>query len=142
MKRFPIFNIFTRKKQTVEVIEKGGQWANHYFEDLEHYALEGYFFDTKRLIITFEHAASAKKADAYRHGWGSVYLRRHKVSHICVKPKANHWYQKPGLAEALARLKDQGLFSLFQHRMTYGGSMGGFGALVFADDVLADRSWR
>ncbi|MEP3786033.1 MAG: hypothetical protein ABJM43_22115 [Paracoccaceae bacterium] len=90
-----------------------------------------------RLVVTFEHAASVNKSDAYRHGWGSVFFRKKRISHICIKAKANHWYQQPGLEQALSKLRDDGLFDKFKHRLTYGGSMGGFAAIAYADLVDA-----
>ncbi len=137
MDHMSLFNLFSLKKPEPTFQLRDGNWASHYFQELDHYTIEGFFFDLDRLVVTFEHAASANKSDSYRHGWGSVFFRKKSISHICVKAKANHWYQQPGLEGALSKLRDSGLFDRFRHRLTYGGSMGGFAAIAFADLVNA-----
>lgn len=115
-----------------------GVWARHFFQDLEHYAIEGFIYGRGLLVISFEHAAGDDQANAYRHGWGARIFRHRQISHLCIKPKAQHWYLQPGLPEALTALRDSGFLGKFKRRMTYGSSMGGFAALVFADLLQAD----
>ena len=115
-----------------------GVWANHYIRETEHYVLEGYFYTTRRLMITFEHASeNPNRGDVFRYGWGSKRFRAQRMSHLCVKPKSSDWYRNPDLAEALGSLRDSGLFDQFETIVTYGGSMGGFAALAYADLVKA-----
>ena len=115
-----------------------GFWAQHYIRETEHYVLEGYFYSPRRLIITFEHASeNPNRADIYRYGWGSKRFRAQRVSHLCVKPKSSDWYRNPDLADALSSLRENGFFDQFETIITYGGSMGGYAALTYADLVKA-----
>ena len=113
-------------------------WATHIIRETENYVLEGYIYATRRLIITFEYASqNPKRGDVFRHGWGAKRFRAQRMSHICVKPKASDWYRNPDLAAALTDLREQGVFDQFETIITYGGSMGGFAALAYADLVQA-----
>ena len=115
-----------------------GVWAHHFIQETENYVLEGYIYNTRRLMVTFEHASeNPNRADVFRYGWGSKRFRGQRVSHICVKPKASNWYRNPDLAVALTNLRDNGMFDQFETIVTYGGSMGGFAALAYADLIKA-----
>lgn len=115
-----------------------GSWAHHYFRETEHYVLDGYIYNTQRLIVAFEHASeNPQRADVFRHGWGARRFRAQRVSHLCVKPKSSDWYRNPDLADALMVMRDGGFFDQFETIVAYGGSMGGFAALAYADLVKA-----
>ncbi|MBR9650101.1 hypothetical protein [Thalassovita aquimarina] len=104
--------------------------------ETENYFLEAHVFDHDRLFVTFESAEPpGQRPKKFRSGWGAEALRKHRVSCLCVKPKFADWYARPDLPEALARLEE--FFARFRRVITYGGSMGGFGALAFADLVGA-----
>ena len=106
----------------------------------EGYWLEGHHFDDQRLVVTFENAeGGALRRDGYRNGWSSAFLRKHAISHLCVKPLRRDWYQGPGLAKAFSVFKADGFFDRYKSVMTYGSSMGGFGALIYADYIGADK---
>jgi len=114
--------------------------ALHLHVDVGSYVLEGFIYDTDRLIIAFEHAQVKRgRDDLFRPGWGSHLFRKQKRSHICIKAKTTDWYQGDGLSDAFTDLRDTGFLGQFRQRLTYGGSMGAFGALVFADQLQATR---
>lgn len=114
-----------------------GDWSQHVFISTPNYTIEGHIYDTRSLVITFENAGATNHDDPFRLGWGAKRFRTSKTSHICIKPKAADWYQHPDLAQAFTTLRDTGFFAQFRHRLTYGGSMGGFAALAYADLVQA-----
>lgn len=112
--------------------------AKHLFVETEGYFLEGFVYDRERLLITFEFAgAPFERPDGYRLGWASRPLRNRGISHLCIKPKRVDWYRGADLHQALAALARKRFFRQFRRVITYGGSMGGFGAMVFADLVGA-----
>ncbi|MFH5776903.1 hypothetical protein ACHFJ0_21870 [Paracoccus sp. NGMCC 1.201697] len=102
------------------------------------YWLEGYHYNNDILVITFENlTGGVRRPDGYREGWGSTYFRKRGISHLCVKPKMADWYQKPDLPRTFRKLKRNGFFSPYSKILTYGASMGGFGALAYANLVGA-----
>lgn len=89
------------------------------------------------LFVTFEPAGIAQvNRSKYRAGWGEQIFRNMGISCLCVKANASNWYLKPDLAQALTELRP--FFDSFGRVITYGGSMGGFGALSYADLIGAD----
>ena len=91
------------------------------------------------VVFTFEAAGEPfQSPDIYRHGWCSVLFRRWGVSHVSVKPKVVDWYRKPDLLAALLDLRSNGFLALFDRVITYGGSMGGYAAIAYADILQAD----
>lgn len=113
-------------------------WSEHIFIETPNYVLDGYIYDTESLTITFEHAAGdVDRRDPFRHGWGAKRFRNMRASHLAVKPRTPDWYRNDDLVVALTELREAGFFDRFDRCMTYGGSMGGFAALAFADLVKA-----
>jgi len=116
----------------------GTNWARHYFRQTENYALEGFIYDTQRLVFTFEHAADhVRRDDVFRPGWGAHFFRARRVSHIAIKPKSMNWYRPDDLHALFRTMSESGFLDNFTRRVTYGSSMGGFAALIFADMLRA-----
>ncbi|RWR29538.1 hypothetical protein D2T29_14040 [Sinirhodobacter populi] len=114
------------------------QLARHYFVSTDNYWLEGYIYDQNALVVTFEHAGGERpRPDSLRTGWSSHFFRKRRVSHLCVKPAFIDWYQHRDLADAIIALRNRGFFLSFEKVVTYGASMGGFGALAYADLIGA-----
>ncbi|WP_062563456.1 hypothetical protein [Paracoccus aminovorans] len=111
--------------------------SRNFIIETENYFLEGFLFtESGTIFITFEHAGGPlERPQKYRPGWGAGFLRVQRRDHIAVKPKRKDWYTRPDLPEILAQLR--GLFSQYDEVVTYGGSMGGFAALTFADLIGA-----
>lgn len=110
----------------------------HVHVDIGDYVIEGYIYDTDRLVIAFEHAQVSRDHNNYfRPGWGAHMFRKEERSHLCIKAKKMDWYQGQGLSEFFADLRKDGFLAQFNQRMTYGGSMGAFAALAFANQVDA-----
>ena len=136
MARVPIYPLVVDIRETVAPI-KAQVCGNMHFETDEHF-LEAHVFSYDRLVITFEDArVPTVRPDRYRQGWGvSAFLKR-GVSVMAVKPKQRDWYSSQDLPQTFRHL--QPFLSRFGERITYGTSMGGFGALTYADLVGAKR---
>jgi len=103
----------------------------------ENYFLDAYVYKYDTLVVTFEPFNAALPSSKFRSGWGSEFLRSQQISHLCIKPKISDWYRKADLITAIKELKAAGFFRPFRRIVTYGGSMGGFAALAFADLIGA-----
>lgn len=66
------------------------------------------------------------------------YLLKNRLASVSLRAKRNHWWQtkEKRYATALIRKYVVG----YSQRVTYGTSMGGYGALAWAGDVLATRA--
>lgn len=126
--------------QTAADVEQWGfEFSQNFILDTKDYYIECIFYNFDSLFVTFENVfGDYIKTDKYRMGWGSRKFRSMQVSHLCIKPRRLDWYTGENLAEALADLLP--FFERFERVITYGESMGGFGALAFADLVRAKYS--
>lgn len=106
---------------------------------LEHYALTYYPRSTQNLVVTFDPRMKSYPPSETREPWARGFLERYGVSALHVKPDGSSWYRLPDLEAAFRDLAAAGFFAGFDSVMTYGGSMGGFGALAFAGITGADR---
>lgn len=113
----------------IDIEEKKGGADFH----LPGYSVE--FLDRKSdtLIVTFpsaskEYPASIRDSKA----WGREFVARRGYSVLHIKTDQNCWYRRPSLTEFFHQARDAGLFGGYRKIMTYGGSMGGYGALAFA----------
>ncbi len=111
--------------------------AENFFINTENYFIESYFYGGTDLVVTFEARSPQDTPDAFRMGWGAGLFRKRGISNLCIKPKSADWYRKPDLISGLSYLRDAGFFDRFERIVTYGGSMGGYASLAFADYVGA-----
>ena len=110
--------------------------ALNFVIETENYFLEAHVFDKDKIFVTFESAQPrGPRPDKYRSGWGSETMRKRRISTLCIKPKIADWYLRADLAEVLTRLRPW--LAEFGRVIAYGGSMGGFGALNYADTMGA-----
>ena len=94
----------------------------------------------KALIVTFRFMHSRKSLAEKEHkGWGYEFLKLKDLSALHVIPKGNCWFRRPSLEHLFRELREAGFFDRFDQVMTYGGSMGGFGALSFCALTKAKR---
>lgn len=110
-------------------------WASHdevSFE-VDNYVVDFVFRGEKALVVTFNPMNVDKSQDpSTKPGWGLQFLRRKGGSAIHIKPKINCWYRGPALKSFLTKASELGVFDSFEKVMTYGGSMGGFGAMSYS----------
>lgn len=108
--------------------------------------IDGYSIDfllrsSEKLTLCFDHAGPARrKADTGRVAWGYRFLEKHTDhSGLFIKPVVSDWFRGQELFHFLSALNKDGLFDAFNSVMTYGGSMGGYGAIAFADLCKAQK---
>lgn len=89
--------------------------------------------DQTRWAITFDNYGSATTFD--RDGFGQQFFMARGISVIVVLGRGNDWYQYADMPEAIAAITD--MVAGADRVMTYGSSMGGYGALRFADAIGA-----
>lgn len=101
-----------------------------HFQD---YSVEVWDRGPQALVATFApKTKSYRRPASERPAWGADFLKGRGVSGLHVKSGQACWYRKPQLEVFFLRARAAGLFDAFDTVMTYGGSMGGFGALSFA----------
>ncbi|MEP4699511.1 MAG: hypothetical protein ABJZ79_00020 [Parasphingorhabdus sp.] len=112
--------------------------SRNLFVSTKNYFFELFDYQTDKLVVTFEPAGQPyERPQAYRAGWGSAAFRVRGISHLCVKPKSVDWYRKPDIVQGFEFLARRKVFENFDEVITYGGSMGGFAAMVYADLIGA-----
>lgn len=110
----------------------------NFFKETEFYFLEAHVFNMEVLVVVFEPAGGEDpRNNGFRTGWGVEVLRKRECSVLSVKPKRVNWYVTPDLEVAFSEMN--AFFAGFRRVVTYGVSMGGYGALCYADRVLADE---
>jgi hypothetical protein len=136
MSRLPLYPIFDDLRAAT-----GNRPARAY--TTVHIESAGHFFEASLfnygpLVVTFEDARPPYvRPNPLRQGWGVKPFLKRGVSVLAVKPKVRTWYSDPDLADAFRRMAP--FFARFTEIMTYGVSMGGFGALAYADLIGAKR---
>lgn len=93
---------------------------------------------SKITVVTFTPRLGKKNGAPARieSGFGLDFFRSQGISGFHIIPKWNHWWQVPGM-ESIIRLINEKR-CLTQSLWTYGASMGGNGALMFANSLSAD----
>ena len=106
---------------------------------IDGYALDFHHRSPAALVVAFGARAERYPPPGTEPAWGEEFLRRRGVSALHVSPDMSCWYRRPALAAFFTAARDAGLFAAFDTVMTYGGSMGGFGALSFSGLAQAQR---
>ncbi|MFD1702088.1 hypothetical protein ACFSCV_03635 [Methylopila henanensis] len=88
------------------------------------------------VVITFTPHADGPR----QPGYADKLLDKHGVSAIHFIHRDTHWWQTPEMAAAIAAVGALDLPRRFASVVTYGSSMGGHGALLFAKALKADRT--
>lgn len=99
--------------------------------------LPGYFIDyylsSKTLFITFEPAGPPiLRPDSAREPWGFNFLFKNGASILGVKPKKVDWYRGADLHSFFRSPELLSILSFHDKVFFYGGSMGGYAAIAFA----------
>jgi len=100
--------------------------------------LPGYYVDYHRggdkLVVTFEGSGGEViRPDSSRKAWGFDFLEKRGFSVLGVKPKQVDWYRGADLHAFFRSEELRALAGLYSHIYLYGGSMGGYAALAFAE---------
>lgn len=92
--------------------------------------------DRTLLVVTF---TGREQVPPAAQGAGELFLAKNGLSAVHVISKANHWWQTPEFGPALAAVRRYADDNRYIELVTYGSSMGGFGALTAAGRLCADR---
>lgn len=92
--------------------------------------------DVSRWVVTFDHYGMGPGFD--RPGFGEEFFRQSGVSAIHVMGRREDWYQYPEMAAAMGAVRQATAGA--DRVMTYGTSMGGYGAVRFADAAGANAA--
>lgn len=109
------------------------------------FSVPGYFFrhircGSRRLVVTFETAGGKQyRPDPTRDGWGAGLVQRLGADGLFVMPAQVDWYRQPALRDFFAFLRVSGFFRGYGEVVTYGSSMGAYGALAFSGLCGAHR---
>ncbi|MFG1481147.1 hypothetical protein V5F53_21235 [Xanthobacter sp. V4C-4] len=72
-------------------------------------------------------------------GSGEPFFVKRQIPAILFTARWNHWWQTPEMDEAIRLLEEQGIFERYRTIVTYGMSMGGYGALMYSNRLHAKR---
>jgi len=104
--------------------------------DLKNYTLDLVRKDSGTLVVSFESMGpSMANPSRDRPGWGFRFLASRDESVLFVKPSKPNWYRRPDFHRWLDR--NAALFAAFDRVVLVGASMGGYGALAFAEPMRA-----
>lgn len=84
------------------------------------------------IVISFTNLNSSKTT-----GFAETFLTSHNISNVCFIAMRDHWWQSAEMPRALSIVRS--LAKAFPNRITYGTSMGAYGALNFAEELEATR---
>lgn len=87
------------------------------------------------LIVTFQPFTDADDPEEFspQAVWAEKFLHKRGFSVLGVNRQDNNWYRAADLHALLRALQQRGFFGRYRRVMFYGGSMGGFAALTFAE---------
>ena len=71
--------------------------------------------------------------------WGQPFLSKNHIDAINVVNLTNHWYKTPEMNAVLDIITKYIQGRVYENVITYGLSMGGYGAVLFAEQLKANR---
>lgn len=115
--------------------------GNIYSIEMEHYTVDVLLRPSSDLVVCFDHAGIAENNLSRRRlGWGFNFVREHTdMAGVFVKPTESNWFRPSGLYDLCEKLAGLGFSQTFNSVLNYGGSMGGYAALAYADAFQADK---
>ena len=85
------------------------------------------------LVVSFDNKQQDKR-NGQIYPWAFDFLKKGEFSHMGVMVnEKNDWFRDPALFDYFDDLRDRGFFQDFETVTFFGSSMGGFGALSFAE---------
>ncbi|WP_339109655.1 hypothetical protein [Thioclava sp. GXIMD4216] len=123
-----------------EIYPAGG--CDGFYEKIGDHALIHVDRGPETLVVTFDNLSDAGYKGYDIRAWAENFLRDSNVSHLGVVAQGPTWFRDAALIARMEALAARGFFRRFERVVMAGTSMGGFGALAFADlapgcDVLA-----
>lgn len=89
--------------------------------------------DPSTLLVSFDNLAEAGNPRYDREAWAGKFIADNGWSHLGVFSQGATWFRDKALIDFMAHLAETGFFGQFKKVVLCGTSMGGFGALAFAD---------
>ncbi len=90
-----------------------------------------------QLVISFDNLAEAGGTHFNRDPWAVKFVQDNGWSHLGIMADGPTWFREAQLITYLEKLAADGFFDKFDRIATCGTSMGGFGAMTFANLVKA-----
>lgn len=92
------------------------------------------------LVVTFEAAdTTINRRDKSRQGFGEDFLVKNGYAVLSILTDTANWFRPMALLDALKHPEVSAFMGRFREIHSYGSSMGGFGALAFADLLGVSR---
>lgn len=104
-----------------------------FFEKIGAHALIAVDRGAHQLVVTFDNLSDAGYPGYDIEAWGGKFIRDSGWSHLGICAQGPTWYRDADLIARLEGLRDEGFFDRYDRVTFTGTSMGGFGALAFAD---------
>ncbi|HEY4114904.1 MAG TPA: hypothetical protein VGM17_12690 [Rhizomicrobium sp.] len=93
----------------------------------------GYFPDDARtLIVSFTSRTENPEQGHRKEGFGERFLDASGVAYLCFISRANHWWQTAEVEDCFRAIDAKYGLERYQRVITYGSSMGAYGALIFS----------
>ncbi|OWU81677.1 hypothetical protein ATO6_23630 [Oceanicola sp. 22II-s10i] len=105
-----------------------------FYED-EDILIETCLFDTPSVVFSF--SSFIREGEPYK-AFGYPFLPREGFSAVYFTAKVGHWWQMRNMPDLVSAVEDR--CAAYADRVTYGSSMGGYGALHFASPLGAQRA--
>lgn len=105
------------------------------FYQNENVIINSDFYDHELVVISFSPLVDEKQSINREGGFGKIFFQSKKISCIYITPTWNHWYQYDYIADAIEIIKI--ITKRFKKIVLYGVSMGGYGALQYANYLHA-----
>lgn len=106
----------------------------------ELYAADISIANTGPLVFTFDNTGSAGPVDE-RLGWGFEYLKGRGFNVVSfLESDHRSWYRRPDFFQLVKDVNDLLAPLEFSSRVSYGGSMGGYAAAAYAQELKVDRA--
>lgn len=113
-----------------------------FYGKLGEHALIHVLRDPGTLVVTFDNLSDAGYPGYDISPWAEKFIHDNGWSHLGIVAQGPTWYRDARLIEQMEQLRASGFFTRFHRVLMAGASMGGFGAMAFADlapgcDVIA-----
>lgn len=97
-------------------------------------------FQGQTCVFSFSYRWNRRKQPYTRAelGFSETFLQKRGIPHVCFIAKQNHWWQTSSLPDALDRAWSE-VGRRHERFVSYGASMGGYGAMLAASFLSLDR---
>ncbi len=90
------------------------------------------------LMVSFTSRIENKASGHRKEGFGERFLDASGLAYLCFINRRNHWWQTPEVENAYRAIDEKYDLKRYSRVITYGSSMGAYGALIFSKLVRAN----